>query len=202
MYLLVDSGDAEAIRLAQRFGWRTVDLRVTLGAALADVAQGADGVRAAAADDISRLRELAKRSHRASRFYADGSFPREACDDLFAKWIERSVLDRDFAGVVLVALNEALDEALDEISEPLGYISCAIKDNGGQIGLIAVDEKARGQGFGQRLLAESARWFAAQGAERISVATQGSNIPALRMYEHFGLSIESMQIWFHWWRAA
>jgi dTDP-4-amino-4,6-dideoxy-D-galactose acyltransferase len=192
MYLLVDSDDATAIRLANHFGWRIVDLRVTLAARLSDVAPGAAGIRYANTEDISYLRQLAERSHRDSRFYADGNFPAAACDELFAKWIDRSVRDRDFAGSVLVPQIEA--------NRPAGYITCAVKEGVGQIGLIAVDENFRKMGVGGRLLAESSRWFAKQGVERVSVVTQGRNIPALRMYQRYGFSIESIHLWFHWWR--
>lgn len=192
MYLLVDSGDAAAIRLASNFGWRMVDIRVTLGAQLSDVKQGAQGVRHANTDDIPYLKQLARRSHRDSRFYADGNFPEIACDELFAKWIERSVRDTSFAGSVFVVQVEG--------DEPAGYMACAIKDGVGQLVLSAVDEKARRMGLGTRLLAEPAKWCAAQGGERLSVVTQGCNVPALRMFEHYGFRIESMHLWFHWWR--
>jgi dTDP-4-amino-4,6-dideoxy-D-galactose acyltransferase len=192
MYLLVDSSDAASIRLAGASGWRMVDIRVTLGANLTHVTEDTGGVRAANRQDIPYLKQLARRSHRDSRFYADGNFSKEACDELFAAWIERSVGDRGFAGAVFVAQTDG--------NLPAGYISCAIKDGLGEIGLIAVDEKCRKTGLGVRLLAESARWCAAQGAKRISVVTQGCNIPALRMYARFQFTIESVQLWFHWWR--
>jgi dTDP-4-amino-4,6-dideoxy-D-galactose acyltransferase len=151
-------------------------------------------VREANTEDIPYLKQLAKRSHKDSRFYADGNFPAAACDELFAIWVERSVRDRDFAGAVLVPQLEGHQAA--------GYITCAIKDSVGEIGLIAVDEKTRKMGLGTRLLAESAKWFAGQGAERVSVVTQGCNVPALRMYERYGFTIESVQLWFHWWRES
>jgi dTDP-4-amino-4,6-dideoxy-D-galactose acyltransferase len=192
MYLLADSRDAATIRLASESGWRMVDVRVTLTAGLPDIAPGSGRVREANMEDLPYLKQLAKRSHKDSRFYADGNFPEMACDQLFAIWIERSVRDRDFAGAVFVPQFEG--------GQPAGYITCAIKNGVGEIGLIAVDEKARKMGLGTSLLAESARWFAAQGATRISVVTQGCNVPALRMYERNRFTIESVQLWFHWWR--
>src|SRR6185437_4963498 len=104
------------------------------------------------------------RSHKDSRFYTDGNFRATACDDLFAIWIERSVQDRDFAGAVFVPELEG--------NEPAGYITCAIKQGVGDIGLIAVDPKAHRRGLGTRLLADAARWFSEQGADRVSVVTQ------------------------------
>ncbi len=195
MYLLADSNATGAIRAVSEAGWRMVDIRVTLGAKLWDDAvHPADRARPARHEDIPYLKQLAKRSHRDSRFYTDGNFSTAACDELFAVWIERSILDRSFAGAVFVAQTG--------MDEPAGYITCAIKEGKGDVGLIAVDEKTRGVGVGTRLLAEAARWFGAQGAERASVVTQGRNVPALRMYERSGFRIESVQLWFHWWRGA
>lgn len=192
MYLLADSDHPSTIRLAHEYGWRMVDMRVTLSAASPAVKPDRSPVRLATPTDLPYLKELARCSHKDSRFYADGNFPPSACDDLFALWIERSVRDRAFAGAVFVPELEA--------GQPAGYITCAIRQGVGEIGLIAVDPKMHRKGFGTSLLAEAARWFAGQGAQRMSVVTQGSNIPALRMYERFGFTIESIQLWFHWWR--
>jgi dTDP-4-amino-4,6-dideoxy-D-galactose acyltransferase len=194
MYLLADSNDADTLRVVTGMGWRMVDIRVTLEAGLRDVAQSATRVRLAKTEDIPYLKQLASRSHTDSRFYADGNFPRAACDELFSTWIERSVLDRSFAGAVLIAQADR--------DQPSGYITCSVKEGTGNIGLIAVDETARRLGLGTQLLVESARWFAGQGAERVSVVTQGCNIPALRMYQRSGFRIESIQLWFHWWRVS
>jgi len=194
MYLLVDSNDAATVRLAGEFGWRMVDMRVTLGTELSTVAKTRVPMRTANAGDLPYLKQLAMRSHKDSRFYTDGNFRATACDELFAIWIERSVLDRDFAGVVFVPELEG--------NKPAGYITCAIQQGVGHIGLIAVDPKARRSGLGTGLLGQAARWFSEQGAKRVSAVTQGCNIPALRMYERYGFTIDSIQLWFHWWSSG
>lgn len=194
MYLLLDSNDLVTIRLASRLGWRMVSTRVTLGAELSALVKSPTLLRQADAGDLPYLKLLAMRSHTDSRFYSDGNFSASACDKLYASWIERSVLDPKFAGAVFVPEPEQ--------SEPGGYITCAIKDGVGDIGLIAVDPKLRRKRLGTRLLAEAARWFSEQGAKRVSIVTQGCNMPALRMNERFGFSIESIQLWFHWWKKG
>jgi dTDP-4-amino-4,6-dideoxy-D-galactose acyltransferase len=190
VYLLADARDAETLRSAAVAGFRMVDIRVTLSA---DVARADDeaGIRVAVAGDVPRLSRLAARSHRNSRFYADGKFPADRCDALFAVWMERSCTDRDFAGVVFVA---------DVGGEPVAYITCAITLGVGGIGLIAVDESHRGRGLGGLLLKQAHAWFRGQGASRVQVVTQGANTTALRMYERAGFYVERVQLWFHWWR--
>jgi dTDP-4-amino-4,6-dideoxy-D-galactose acyltransferase len=163
-----------------------------LGASLSAVRHGASGIRPATEDDIPYLRQLAMASHHASRFYIDGRFPAVRCDELFGIWIERSCQDPGFAGAVFVPEMDG---------GPAGYITCAIKQGVGDIGLIAVDDRYRRHGLGGNLLAEASRWFSAHGVERVQVVTQGSNIAPLRMYERYGFRIESVQLWYHWWRT-
>jgi GNAT superfamily N-acetyltransferase len=110
------------------------------------VAQEEGPIRLPRPDDIPYLADLASRSHNDSRFYVDGRFHREACDQLFRVWVTRSCSDPSFAGAVFVA---------EVNNQPCGYITCAVKDGRGDIGLIAVDERFRKQGLGQALLPAS-----------------------------------------------
>jgi dTDP-4-amino-4,6-dideoxy-D-galactose acyltransferase len=192
MYLLVDSTDPTTVRRAAEFGWRVVDVRLTLGIELPRAATSRRAIRLANPGDIPQLKRLAISSHKDSRFYADGNFRAAACEELFSIWIERSVLDRDFAGAVFVAEVEG--------NQPAAYVTCTMKQGAGKIGLIAVDQKMHRKGVGTSLLAEAARWFSEQGCTKVSIVTQGCNVPALRMYERFGFKIESIELWFHWWR--
>jgi ribosomal protein S18 acetylase RimI-like enzyme len=192
MYLLADADDPGTLRLASARGFRFIDMRVTLIAQTKEV-QPTSNIRPLRAEDIAYLSDLAARSHYDSRFYVDGRFSREACDQLFRTWIERSCGDRSFAGAVFVAeLND----------RPCGYITCTVKGDYGEIGLIAVDERFRRRGLGQALLATGGHWFREQNAKTVGVVTQGRNISALRMYEQYGFLIESIRLWFHWWRDA
>jgi len=191
LYLLADSNDAETLRSAAAAGFRMVDIRVTLSGNVPG-ASDEGSIRVAAAEDVPRLSRLAMQSHRDSRFYADGRFSTVRCDALFAAWIERSCTDRSFADQVFVA---------DVDGEPVGYVTCALKKEGlGEIGLIAVDQSHRSRGFGGALLRRAFGWFLAQGAFRVQVVTQGSNVKALRMYERAGFRVDTVQVWFHWWR--
>ncbi len=190
LYLLADAHDAATLRSAADAGFRLVDIRVTLSADIPR-AEPQAGIRIADPSDLPFLSRLAARSHQNSRFYADGRFPMERCDALFAAWIERSCTDPNFAGVVFVA---------DAGGEPVAYITCTISQGVGGIGLVAVDESHRGRGLGGALLKQAHAWFRAQGASRAQVVTQGANTKALRMYERAGFNVETVQLWFHWWR--
>lgn len=196
-YLLVDAVDATAAAGAQREGFRVVDVRVTLDrSATTDTTPGArqgadsaEAVRPVQRDDIPRLRAIARGSFTDTRFYRDGRFPAARCADLYDTWITKDCDGRSDA--VLVS---------GEPADPTGFITCSRSAPGtGQIGLVAVDAAARGRRTGVTLVAAAVRWAVDQGLQRISVVTQGSNIPALRAYESAGFRVCRSELWLHRW---
>lgn len=188
LYLLADAGDAPTAHLAEDGGFRLMDVRVELrrGAGREQI----DGIREAREDDTEPLRAIARSSHGITRFYADPGFPNERCDDLYDTWITRSL--GGWAQQVLVA--DAGDGAV-------GYVSCHLDDAEplGSIGLIAVDERARGGGIGASLARAAVGWAAGAGAETMSVVTQGRNVQALRTFERAGFVVHELGLWFHKW---
>ena len=192
LYLLSESDDSTSRRLFEHSGAALVDLRVTLArdtGPMFKVKPCSATLRAANANDVSALRAIASRAHTDSRFYSDGRFARERCDELYATWIERSV--RGWARSVLVA---ELDGAL------AGYVTLHARPDGdAEIGLIAVTESARGKGVG-RFLVESALLMAnAFGLAHTSVVTQGSSVAAQRLYQSAGFRTTRVQLWHHLW---
>ena len=194
LYLLADSTDRPTTRLVQENGFRFVDVRVTLdvrstkdcvpGGTAAGVA-----VRRATEADIDALKAIARRNHRDTRFYYDGNFPVQRCDELYERWIEKSC--RGWAENVLVAAKQGEIE---------GYISCHVRTAGiGQIGLVGVAEKGQGRGVGTELIANGLHWFSEQGMEVVSVVTQGRNVSAQRLYQKCGFATRSVELWFHRW---
>jgi dTDP-4-amino-4,6-dideoxy-D-galactose acyltransferase len=148
----------------------------------------AEAVREARKEDVATLRGIASSSHGATRFYADPNFPNERCDVFYDTWIRRSL--EGWADGVLVG--EIDDRAA-------GYVSCHLDGATGSIGLIAVDESARGRGLGVDLAHSAIAWCAGRGAERMTVVTQGRNVPALRTFQRAGFLASSLNLWFHKW---
>lgn len=191
LYFLADADDPGTVRLAEAHGFRQVDIRVTLERPAGPPPPGPPPgpVRPAAPGDLPALRALARTSHRASRFYHDGGFPRERCDELYATWIERSC--RGAAEAVLVA---------DDGAGPAGYVSCHLPAGApGAIGLFAVAAARQGGGLGRALLAAALRWFAERGAPGVTVVTQGRNVAAQRLYQRGGFLTRSLELWYHRW---
>ena len=196
-YLLVSTADPLAMDAAGRLGFRLVDVRVTLERRLGLTA-GSDEVlpttgrlRSATENDIERLRAIAEVSHTDSRFYADRQFDREKCRELYALWIEKSC--RGWADHVVVA---------EWHGHPAGYVSCHVEGEHGRIGLVGVDASSRGIGLGPAMVREAARWLAARGATHVSVATQGRNVAAIRLYEKCGFLVSAVDLWYHRWHSA
>jgi GNAT superfamily N-acetyltransferase len=197
LYYLASSGDMESIRVAESADFRLTDIRITLARELAtiptDGTLGVPGVEVGpfAQEEVSALRALARESHSASRFYGDPKFPRERCDALYERWIEKSC--SGFADTVLVARHEGAAK---------GYLSCHLDPDAiGRIGLVAVGKDAQERSLGSQLLQSALAWFGAEGCQRVVVATQGNNTQGLRLYENAGFRIRSVQIWYHLWRT-
>lgn len=193
LYFLADPSDTATIRVAEESGFHLVDIRITLDLKIAAMPSvwhsETAAIRIANSDDIPALRPIAAINHRDSRFYHDGGFSPERCDELYATWIEKSCTG--FADAVLVPAPE---------SEAVGYLSCHLRDNGiGQIGLVGVSSAFQGKGLGQQMLDESMRWFSAAGVDRVEVVTQGRNIAAQRLYQRKGFLTKSVQLWYHKW---
>jgi dTDP-4-amino-4,6-dideoxy-D-galactose acyltransferase len=188
LYFLARSDDLITLRLAEDNRFRFVDLRTTFERSLDHISQAVPGIRLARPDDVPPLTEIARLSHRDSRFYCDTNFSREKCDVLFETWIKKSILGS--ANAVLVA---------ESGSGPVGYISCNWKQGMGEISLIAVAEQARGAGVGGRLVQSSLRLFHENGLTRVSVVTQGRNVAAQRLYQRQGFLTTSVELWYHAW---
>jgi dTDP-4-amino-4,6-dideoxy-D-galactose acyltransferase len=193
LYFLADSSDPMTIRLAEEHGFQCVDIRVTLERCppsrdTDDVAfEGS--VRAARPDDVIALRAIARTAFRGGRFHLDRRFAPDRADMLYEIWIEKSCLGG--AEVVLVA---------ERRRQAVGFLTCHVRgDATGQIGLVGTREDARGSGVGRAMVSEALRWFAARGAQRVRVVTQGRNRGALRLYERSGFLVDSVELYYHRW---
>jgi dTDP-4-amino-4,6-dideoxy-D-galactose acyltransferase len=167
-----------------------VDLRVTLVRGMDQaIPPTRSALRPWEEADLPPLYEIARVSHRDSRFYFDAGFPRGRCDDLYQIWVKNSCAG--FADALLVA---------GESGRAAGYITCQIAPDGhGKIGLMAVGEEFRGRGLGQDLVSGALQWFASRGVPRVSVVTQGRNFAAQRTYQRCGFETGCIEIWYHRW---
>lgn len=174
-------------------GFRLVEGEVDLVLALEDgrADEPGDGVetsRLATEADIPALRAAAAQAFTVSRFRAPWYQPDDS-GRFYALWIEKAVLGT-FDHLCLLAL--------DEQGQPEGFVS--LRNIGGQdmrIGLLAAFPGASGRGIGTRLMVAAIAESRRQGMQRLRVATQISNIAALRLYQRQGAVIESTAYWLY-----
>lgn len=186
MCLLVDADKPEEAQRAEEQGFRFMDVRVTLEKP-AYPTLGASS-RLARAEDLSRLRQIARTAFPLTRFYADPRLDDDRCAELYEEWTRS--LCAGAADVVLVAEREGA---------PVGYITVDLSEGSSEIGLIAVAEECRGQGVGFDLVASAIDWAYGKEAKTMTVVTQGRNLAALRTFERSGFRIVNTSLWFHKW---
>lgn len=192
LYFLADSDHAETVQLAEASNFSFVDIRVTLEQPIPKSISGAPDVRPFDPLDAPALREIARVSHRDSRFYFDPHFSASRCDALYETWIERST--QGWADATFVT---------GPPGAASGYLSCHLNSSlTGSIGLVAIGEEHRGKGLGRQLVNASLAYFRQQGMDRVSVVTQGRNTGSQRLYQGCGFRTQSQLLWFHRWFEA
>lgn len=190
LYFLADPGDPETHRAAFASGFRMVDVRIDF-AAPPGSERPVEGIRTAERGDLEALEELAASAFRSSRFYFDGRFVEERCDELFRTWVRRGLLE-GFADTVLAACEPG--------GRPIGFCTCSASPGSeGRMGLIAVSPGARGRGIGSALIGSAMGWFGRKGATEVRVATQIRNTAAMNLYAGQGFRVREVGVWYHRW---
>ncbi|MBP2195945.1 dTDP-4-amino-4,6-dideoxy-D-galactose acyltransferase [Pantoea cypripedii] len=145
------------------------------------------GVRIAREAQIPQLRAAAATAFRLSRFRAPW-FHADDSSRFYAQWIENAVRGT-FDNQCLIAC--------DEQGALQGFVSIREQNDDARIGLLAVLPEAQGKGIGQRLLLAAADWGRVRQLNRLRVATQLSNLAAMRLYLRSGARLESTAYWFY-----
>jgi GNAT superfamily N-acetyltransferase len=193
VFLQIRAERPDVVQAAERHGFFLTGIRVTFERLVAlDVPAAPHHsavVRTARSADIEVLEQIAARSHRDTRFYADPNFSRASCDRLYASWIKRSY--EGWAEQVLTAEHDG---------RLAGYITLHCRAEGlGVIGLVGVAESARRLGVGRAMVGAALGWFRERDLKRASVVTQAQNTGALRLYHQAGFSVSDVDLWMHKW---
>lgn len=145
------------------------------------------GIRIARESQIDDLRAAAAQIFVQSRFRAPW-FAADASARFYAQWIENAVRGT-FDHQCLIAS--------DASGALQGFISLREVEGDVRVGLLGVLPHAQGNGIGQRLLLAGADWGRARQLSRLRVATQLSNLTAMRLYLRSGGRLESTAYWFY-----
>lgn len=126
-----------------------------------------------------------------SRYRLDQNFINNEFERMYRAWIQKSLTDSNSEVIGVFDHNELI-----------GFISLSLKNGIADIGLIAVDEKARGLKIGSKLLDESNIFALKNKSEFITVVTQANNIQAMRLYERNGFEIKHKNYIYHIWKKT
>ncbi|TPG72252.1 GNAT family N-acetyltransferase [Hymenobacter nivis] len=192
VYVVAVPADAPVPAAMQQAGAQLFDRKATFAMSL--LAPGAGGAPAAAVGTATeytpQLESLAWQSGEYSRFRLDARFALHVFKDLYSRWL-RSSLAGTIARRVLVWRDAAGTEQ--------GLLTLGEKNNRADIGLLAVDARARGQRVGQALVAAAVAQASDWGYQELQVVTQRDNEPACRFYEKCGFALAHEEHIYHWW---
>jgi dTDP-4-amino-4,6-dideoxy-D-galactose acyltransferase len=135
------------------------------------------------------LVSLALQSGTYSRFRVDSKIPAHKFEQLYELWIEKSVNKTIAESVLIKKLAGKI----------VGMVTVGVKNNCGDIGLIAVDESARGMKIGERLVHAALKWSVIKGHTTAQVVTQGVNEIACKLYEKCGYHVGKSENVYHVW---
>lgn len=187
LWLLVPGANHDDLHEAELLGAQIMDVRVEL-----DCIPTARPIEARPVKrpDIALLAAIARTAFRGmTRFYADPRLPDDRCDDLYENWLRDSA--DGWATEILV---------VGDGRGPAGFVTIHRNDDNASIGLIAIAEHVRERGVGQSLASSAIGWAAQDGAKRMTVVTQGCNVPAQRAFQAAGFRTSQTDVWLHRWQ--
>lgn len=150
------------------------------------------GASKAEAQQISELRNIATQVFSASRFRAPWYHISDS-GRFYAEWIEKAVLGT-FDHCCLVV-------NFVETGELAGFVT--LRRLGAQearIGLLAAvpsNNQNKPKGIGKALIDAAKSWCIDEGVSTLRIATQSSNLPALKRYIHEGANIQTTSYWMY-----
>ncbi|AIZ79928.1 dTDP-4-amino-4,6-dideoxy-D-galactose acyltransferase [Actinobacillus equuli] len=182
----VAADDIEQIRLVQQQGFQFVEGELDFCLSLVNFLPKMTAYQLATEADITSLQALFGTAFPMSRFRAPW-FSAEENQRFYQTWISNAVR-AEFDDVCLV---------LKTVSGQIqGGISVRVQDKQARVGLLAVAPSFRRQGIASQLLQAAINWAQQQGAETLAVATQTSNLNAIRLYQKLGASLQQASYWF------
>jgi dTDP-4-amino-4,6-dideoxy-D-galactose acyltransferase len=127
-----------------------------------------------------------------SRFMVDLRFPNEKAREMYRIWMRRSI-DREIADEVFICK--------DHGDEVMGVITVSKNHQRVDIGILAVDQRYRGQQIGKELVQAVIDYSRNNGYSQVQVVTQGANIAACQFYESCGFKVNDVVNLYHYWRT-
>ena len=183
----VDSQQAARLDALQQLGFRLVEGEADLQLAVTS-SERQTGIRIARLEHLPALRTAAGIAFAHSRFRAPWYQPPDSAR-FYAQWIDNAVRGA-FDNQCLIAH--------DAQGRLQGFVSLRELSAGeARIGLLATLPTAQGQGVGTRLMLAATDWCRVRRLNTLRVATQLSNLAAMRLYLRCGATLERTAYWLY-----
>ena len=198
--LSIARADTQHIDVAQKMeedGYRLMDTLVYYTFKYAKKAipddTGSHIVRPVRPADLNEVINIATESFKGyfGHYHADPRLPDEKCDEVYVDWAGKSVRSREVADEVLVV----------EGDNGLKGFATLRKNNleEGEGVLFGVAPHAQGQGIYQIMMIHGLVWCHEQGAERMVVSTQVTNIAVQKVWARLGFEMNHGYYTLHKW---
>jgi GNAT superfamily N-acetyltransferase len=143
--------------------------------------------------DADTIRELAASAFRGygGHYHADARLDPAKCDETYVSWAYRSCITPGVADVVLKAV------VAHQIA---GFITLRMNNpQEGEVPLYGVDAAVQGRGIGRGLVIGALAWCQSQGAQRMKISTQVTNVPSQKVWVRLGFEPMDAYYTFHKW---
>lgn len=159
--------DLKNENLLESFGFRRIDERIEYTQEIKSFENSEDvRIENATDDDVPELKRIASKSFRGiSRFYKDPHFNQEKIDNLYEKWIEKLIKEKN-SKILIIRKNGNI----------VAFIGISLKDREGIIELIAVDEKFKHNGYGELLIRQAYNFFDKLNRRKKAIKIDGESV--------------------------
>jgi len=138
----------------------------------------------------NQLFDLSIQSGEYSRFNKDKKLPLGSFQNLYKEWINNAVNG---------SVSDKVFVAIDRMNKEKGLITLKLAADATEIGLLGVDQSARGQGIASALIKKAKGEAFLNGNIYLNVTTQLANIPACRLYEKASFTQQTVTYVYHFW---
>lgn len=150
-------------------------------------------IRSATSADVSIVQQIAAESFKGyyGHYHADPRLDNAVCDAIYQDWAGKSVSSKDFADKVFVVADDG---------DILGFAT--LRMNSPQEGegvLYGVAPHAQGRGIYRQMIVAGLGWAKEQGAARMVVSTQITNVAVQKVWARCGYEFDRAYYTLHKW---
>jgi ribosomal protein S18 acetylase RimI-like enzyme len=191
------TNDLVAVQNMEAHGFLLMDTLVYYGFDLSrkSIPQDTRGffVRQLQAEDKDQVRMVAVQAFRGYRghYHADPRLDKRKCDETYASWAERSAILKTAADEVLI---------VEQGGNLVGFATLRLNSpQEGEGLLVAVAPEYQKRGACQALMVHSLQWCRSQGAGRMVISTQITNVAMQKVWCRVGFEPRCSYYTFHKW---